>query len=449
MANRDKAILIRGSIGKTISKLTLQMWIGILGMQVFNLVDTFFVGQLGAKQLAAMGFTFPVVLVVNSIALGLGIGASAVISRAIGKGDQYEMQRLTTDSLFLSFVIVTAFVIGGLFTIGPLFRTLGAEPEILKLINSYMRIWYIGMPFVVIPMVGNNAIRATGDTKTPSIIMITAVFINLTLDPLLIFGFGPFPRMELAGAATATVFSRATTFVMALWILYHRERMITLKIPGLSKIFASWKRILYIGLPAAGTNLITPVSTGVITRLVAAYGAAAVAGFGVAARIEMFSLSIIGSLSSVITPFVGQNWGAGKGRRIKEGIKFGYKFSLLWGLAVFLLFIFASRPIAMIFNKNITVIQTTSQYMEIVSMSYGILGILMLSASAFNALNKPLYAATLMILRMFVLYIPLAIAGSFLFKIKGIFIAGALSNFLSGIIAIFWLRKNLHRFSSS
>ena len=245
MANRDKAILIRGSIGKTISKLTLQMWIGILGMQVFNLVDTFFVGQLGAKQLAAMGFTFPVVLVVNSIALGLGIGASAVISRAIGKGDQYEMQRLTTDSLFLSFVIVTAFVIGGLFTIGPLFRALGAKPEILKLINSYMRIWYIGMPFVVIPMVGNNAIRATGDTKTPSIIMITAVFINLTLDPLLIFGFGPFPRLELAGAATATVFSRATTFIMALWILHHRERMITLHIPRLEEIFASWKRILY------------------------------------------------------------------------------------------------------------------------------------------------------------------------------------------------------------
>jgi len=448
MANRDKAILIRGSIGKTISKLTLQMWIGILGMQVFNLVDTFFVGQLGAKQLAAMGFTFPVVLVVNSIALGLGIGASAVISRAIGKGDQHEMQRLTTDSLFLSFVIVTVFVIGGLFTIGPLFRALGAKPEILKLINSYMRIWYIGMPFVVIPMVGNNAIRATGDTKTPSIIMIAAVFINLTLDPLLIFGFGPFPRMELAGAATATVFSRATTFIMALWILYHRERMITLNIPRLEEIFASWKRILYIGLPAAGTNLITPVSIGVITRLVATYGAAAVAGFGVAARIEMFSLSIIGSLSSVITPFVGQNWGAGKGRRIKEGIKFGYIFSLLWGVAVFLLFIFASRPIAMIFNKNITVVQTTSLYMKIVSISYGLLGILMLSASAFNALNKPLYAATLMILRMFVLYIPLAIAGSFLFKINGIFGAAALSNFLSGIIAIFWLRKNLYRFSS-
>jgi len=213
------------------------MFIGILAMQIFNLVDTFFVGQLGARQLAAMGFTFPVVLVINSIALGLGIGASSVISRAIGEGNQAKVRRFTTDALSLSVMIVTLFVVTGLFTIEPLFRSLGASGDVLQYIKSYMKIWYLGMPFVVIPMVGNNAIRATGDTKTPSFVMVSAVLINIILDPLLIFGYGPFPRWELAGAALATVISRGITMVLSLWILYHRERMLTFAIPKLKEEF--------------------------------------------------------------------------------------------------------------------------------------------------------------------------------------------------------------------
>jgi len=443
MALKDKAILTKGNIPKTLTKLSLQMWVGILGMSMFNLVDTFFIGHLGAKELAAMGFIFPVVFIIQSIALGLGIGAAAVISRAIGEGDHSKMKRLTTDSLFLSFIIVTVFVIAGSLTIEPLFRMLGAKPEIVKLIESYMRIWYIGVPFVVIPMVGNNAIRATGDTKTPSIIMLTAVCVNTILDPLLIFGIGPFPRMEMAGAAIATVFSRSVTFSMALWVLTKRERMITLKMPNVKEIFASWKRVLYISLPAAGTNLITPLTAAVITRLIASYGVVTVAGFGVALRIEMFSLSIIGALSSVLTPFVGQNWGAKKITRIAKGINFGYIFSLLWGILIFSVFICFSKNIATLFNNNPLVISTTARYMIIASVSYGFLGIVMLSASAFNALNKPFNAASLMILRMFVLYVPLAFLGSFYFGINGIFSAAAAANTFGAILGFLWLKKTL------
>ncbi len=127
------------------------------------------------------------------------------------------------------------------------------------------------MPFVVVPMVGNNAIRATGDTKTPSLIMVLAILINLSLDPLLIFGIGPFPRLELEGAAIATVIARATTFTVSLLVLTKREKMITLARTKLSEIAASWKKILFIGLPAAGTMI--------ITRMISDYGTAIVAGF--------------------------------------------------------------------------------------------------------------------------------------------------------------------------
>lgn len=193
MANTNRAILTEEPVGKTLTKLTWPMVIGILGMVTFNLADTFFVGRLGTLELAALSFTFPVVMVVSSLALGLGIGTSSVVSRAIGEGDEAKVKRLTTDSIILSFLVVGVFVVVGRLTIEPVFRMLGATPDILPLVKQYMQIWYPGMIFVVVPMVGNSAIRATGDTKTPSAIMLIAVTVNFIFDPLFIFGIGPFP----------------------------------------------------------------------------------------------------------------------------------------------------------------------------------------------------------------------------------------------------------------
>jgi len=164
----DKAHLTGGPVVRTLLRLTWPMVAGIIGMVLFNLVDTFYVGRLGTLELAALSYTFPVVLVVASLAMGLGIGTAAVLSRAIGEGDHHKVQRFATDGLLLSALIVTSVAVAGVVTIEPLFRQLGADEAIIPLVKQYMRIWYVGVPFVIIPMVGNNAIRATGDTKTPA-----------------------------------------------------------------------------------------------------------------------------------------------------------------------------------------------------------------------------------------------------------------------------------------
>ncbi len=420
------------------------MIVGIMGLVAFNLVDTFFVGRLGTVQLAAISFTFPVVFVIGSIALGLGVGVSSVVSRAIGEGDFHKVQRLTTDALVLAMVIAVTLVGVGLLTIDPLFRLLGASPGILPYIKQYMTIWYPGVAFVIIPMVGNSAIRATGDMKTPAVIMVALVVVNLVLDPLLIFGIGPFPRWELQGAAVATVFARAVVMVLSLWVLIKREKMIVFVPPRLRVVIESWKKILYIGLPAAGTNLIIPVSMGVITRLVSSYGPGAVAGLGVATRLEAFSLTVIMALGSVLAPFVGQNWGAKKIDRVKLAVKYAQRFALVWGSGVFLVFLFFAGPVAGLFNDNPVVISTIVSYVLIVPVTYGLLGVLMLSGSTFNALNKPMPSAALSMFRMVVLYIPLAYVGSHLWGLKGIFGAASAANIVAGTAAYFWLKKTLN-----
>ncbi|MCK5050789.1 MAG: MATE family efflux transporter [Candidatus Cloacimonetes bacterium] len=443
--NRSTAKLIEGPIGKTLTKMTIAMTFGLMGMVAFNLVDTFFVGKLGTDQLAALSFTFPVVLVVSSIALGLGFGASAVISRAIGEGDHHKVQRLTTDSLLLSVIIVICFVIIGLFTIEPLFKALGATSKIIPYIKTYMRIWYFGMPFVVVPMVGNNAIRATGDAKTPSIIMLIAVCVNTVLDPLLIFGIGPFPELGIKGAAIATVISRFTTFSVALWVLTKREKMISFDIPKISEILSSWKQVLFIGVPIAGARIIIPITIGIITRIVSSYGIKAVAGFGVASRIEFFSLAVIHALASVFGPFIGQNLGAKKYDRVHTAISISHRFTILWEIAIFIILILLRNHIAGIFNKDPQVISTIALYLAIVPLSYTMQGIFVLSTTALNVMHKPLQAASLTIIQMFLLCIPLALLGSHLFGLTGIFAAIALSYVVSGIISRFVLLRYFKR----
>jgi putative MATE family efflux protein len=443
MKYANKAVLVEGPIGKILFKLTLPMIFGILGMVAFNLVDTFFVGQLGAIELAALSFTFPVVLVISSLAMGLGMGVAAVVSRAIGEGDSRRVRELTTDSLILALLVVAVFITLGLLTLEPIFRLVGANSETLPLIKQYMKIWYPGMIFVVIPMVGNNAIRGIGDTKTPSAIMLVAVMINCILDPLLIFGVGPFPRLELAGAAIATVIARASTLVVSLYVLVHREKMLAFSRRALKSVRRSWKSILYIGLPAAGTRIVIPLVLGAITRLVASYGPEAVAGFGVASRIEIFALAVIWALASVIGPFSGQNWGAGKLDRVKTGIKKCERFSMAWGLSMFAFLAVAAKPIASLFNDNPIVIKTIVMYIRIVPVVFGLEGILILLAAALYVLHKPYHATGLVVVQMVVLYIPLAHVGSIWIGLPGIFIAAAVAYGASGTLAHFLTKSVL------
>jgi len=420
-----------------------QMLVGILGMIAFSLVDTYFVGQLGPDELAAMGYVLPVAMVVMGLSFGLGTGVATVVAMAMGQGDRYRVQRLTTDALSLALVIVAALIVTGLMTMEPIFLVLGAGPEVLPLVVEYMQIWYSGMIFVVIPMVGNNAMRALGDTRTPALIMTTAVLVNLVLDPLLIFGLGPFPRLELAGAAIATVMARGTTLVVAVWALHRKHRMLTFRIPSWREGAASWRAILYVGLPNAATNLVLPVGAGIITRLVSVHGDDAVAAFGVASRIDMFALTPIMALSAVLGPFVGQNRGAGNPARLREGVSLSLRFAALWGAGAMVALSLPARPLAGLFNDDREVIEHLTLYLHLVPLSYGLRGMVGMARTAMNALNRPLPGSAVTLAQMFLFLVPLSWLGSVHFGLAGLFAAPAVASVLTAVLGLAWLRRVL------
>ena len=316
----EKALLTEGPVGKRLVTMTVPVLLGITTMMGQALIDAWFLGRVGDRALAAHAFSFPILLIVSSVAIGLGAGTSSVVARAIGSNDYRRARRLTTDSLLLSFLITVAVSLLGVVTIAPLFRLLGAPDDMIPMIRSFMIILYAGVPFVVVGMVGLASMRATGDTRLPSKLMIFGSILNVALDPILIFGLGPIPGFGLNGAAMAALLARGTIFVGAVVLLRGRLNMISFSMPHADELKKSWKDILHVGLPAAGTNAIVPIGAAIVTAMIARYGPDAVAGFGVASRIESMTLVVYYAMSAIIGPFVGQNFSAGKDERIVRAL---------------------------------------------------------------------------------------------------------------------------------
>lgn len=420
--------------------------LGMISMVAFNLIDTYFVGKLGKNELAALSFTFPVIMVIFSIIQGLGIGATALISKSIGMNDRKKAARETTDAVFLTLILTGIFVIIGLFTIEPTMKLLGADGKTAEMAGQYMRIWYFALFFVSVPFVGNSAIRSTGDAQTPTYIMLFAVGVNAILDPILIFGYMGFPAMGLEGAAIATAISRGLTMILSFYVLIKREKLITFDIPSKEVLTGCWKSILFVAVPSGLARLVVPLATGVITALLASYGEYAVAAFGVGSRIEFLAGSLVFALAASIGPFVGQNLGKGRMDRVIEGVKISNRFSFVWGLFAWAVLATLSYPIAAIFNSNEQVIETVQLFLWIVPAGFGLQGILSVINSNLNTINKPLHASVIIVIQMLVLGLPAMYLGKYFGGITGIFIGLAITYILGGLISLAVNKKIMSAF---
>jgi putative MATE family efflux protein len=436
-------MLTEGPVGSHLIHMTVPVLFGITTMMAQSLIDTWFIGRVGDAELAAFSFGFPILMIVTSVAIGLGAGTSSVVARAIGASDHERARRLSTDSLILSFFITVVIAAIGISTIGPLFRLLGAPDDLMPLIRGFMIILYSGVPFVVVGMVGMASMRATGDTRLPSALMILASILNVILDPILIFGVGPIPAMGLNGAAMAALIARASIFVGTLYLMRHRMDMVSFKKPDPVAMRSSWRDILHVGIPAAGTNVIVPVGAAVITAMIARFGTDAVAGFGVASRLESTMLVMYYALSAIIGPFVGQNFSKGNEKRILRALWLCTAFCLLSGLVIAALLAAMSGVLPGLFSDSDSVQVVTSTFLWLVPISYGTYGMVMVMNASFNGLGRPMPGVVISVCRIVVLYVPIALIGMQLFGVPGIFGAYAIANIVSGVGAYIWARRTV------
>ncbi len=432
-----------GPVGGQLSRMALPMVWGLLATMSFNAVDTFFVAQLGSQALAAMSFTFPVVMVVTSMAIGLGAGTSSVMARRLGLQDIVGSQQLAGDTLLLSLLLSLLVMALGWLTVEPLFLLLGAEPHLLPLIRQYMDVWYLNTPFVLMPMVMSAMMRATGNNNFAGNLMLVSALANVVLDPILIFGWGPVPRLEIAGAAWATVIVRSLTVLVSFYLVTRHLHLMSRPSRHWQGLKASWKAVMHIGLPAMGTNMIIPLAGAVTVALVAVHGVDAVAGFGVAMRIEPVVLIAFYAISGVVGPFLGQNMASQHQHRQNQLLQVLLRFCLLFGLVLALLLWLCGETVAGWFSDSSGVIAVAVAYLTIVPLSYGCYGLVMSVNASFNGLGYPLPAMLISFLRVLGLYLPLAFIGQWGWGLQGLFAASALANVGTALVGCLWLRRYL------
>ncbi|MHC4562692.1 MAG: MATE family efflux transporter [Planctomycetota bacterium] len=445
MANneRNNAALVTGPVGWTLAKMAGPMLIGFLSMTLYFLADRYFIKHLGAEAQAAMQYISPAIMVIFSVTFGLSTGVSAVVSRAIGEGDMQRVRELTAHSLILVVSLVAVLCTVGLLTMDPVFRAVGADEASLPMVKAYMRIWYVGMVFVVIPIVGNTVIRATGDTVIPSMIMLLGAGLNALLDPFFIRGLWFFPEMGMAGAAMATVVGRAVTMTLSLLILRYRVRLLGWVALHAAALWRSWRLVLFIGVPSSVTQLLTALTIGLLTRMVSdRFGVAVVAGIGNGHAITSFPMMAMAAFLVSVVPFIGQNAGAGQWPRVRRSLWLGQRLSIVWGLASFVALAVLARPLAEVFSAE-GVAEPTVMFLRIVPMGMALQGLHLLTSSSLNALHRPMLSTCINVSRTG-LVLALAWTGSHLWAVYGLFGGIVAADVLVGIVAGGWIWRIVH-----
>lgn len=427
--------ILNDPIQPVLIRMMVPMIIGIFFSFLFTAVDTWFISLLGTTELAAISFAAPVIFLVLSAVIGISVALGILVGKVIGQGNIEKAARITSDSLLFGLVFTLIVSTIGYMTIDPLFRALGATDNTLPYIHEYMDIWFLYTALLVIPMLANSALRATGDTLWASIIMMAGGLINVALDPILIFGAGPIEGMGISGAAYATVISWLFTFVLGMLVLGVREKLIVFSLPPLSSLLENWRNMMKLGIPIALANAMLPITIAILTALMASHGEFAVAAFGAGGRVESFAVLIPMAATAALSPFIAQNVGAENYQRAHQAFVITLKMMFKVMLVAWLvLFVFAG-PLAGIFSDDEQVLSVSKSYLQIMPIGAIMYGMFMIFNTAFNAHYKSNLTLLSSVARLAIFIVPCAWVGNQLYGIIGLYIGCIVGNAMSIVLA--------------
>ena len=429
-----------GPIGKTMLKTGFAMLAGTIAMSGYNIVDTYFVGNLEGKiPLAAMGFTFPVIMLIVCIFRGLSVGVMTMTAQSIGRKRKDKAALITSSGLILIILFSLITTIAGVLTGKWVFGLMGAKGETLTQTIGYMDIWYYGCVTAFLCMAKNDLLIASGDSKMASFLMMAGLVLNTILDPIFIFGWGPIPRMEIKGAALATVIAQGCAAIVGSYVLY-RKGFIEFKPIPFRKLKESWKIIIKFAVPSSLGMLMMPVGAFVITWIIAQFGDAAVAATAAASRMEMVAFVFPMALGMSLMPMVGQNFGAKLYTRIQECRYFSMYFALIFLFVMAIIYFFAARYMVKFFSTDEEVREIMVICLHIIPWGFGMVEVHRYSGFFFTGCGHPTVAAIINGLRV-VLMIPLTFLALKLKSLEGIFWARLASDIISGGLGMYLTRK--------
>ncbi|QFI37452.1 MATE family efflux transporter [Moritella marina ATCC 15381] len=430
------------ALARQLFKMTWPMLFGVLSLMSFQLVDSAFIGQLGILPLAAQGFTLPIQMIIIGIQVGLGIATTAVISRALGAEQTQYAKQLGGLVLMIGGVGV-AVICALLWLIRePILILLSAPDSVYSVIEGYWPVWLVSAWVGALLYFYYSICRANGNTMLPGTMMMVTSVINLVLDPIFIFTFD----LGINGAALATIIAFgigvlyvAPKVTQKHWVCFDWSHL---------DVSASVRSLGNIMGPAMTSQLLPPLSSMLATKLLASYGAAAVAAWALGSRFEFFSIVAVLALTMSMPPMVGRLLGQNKIAEIRQLVSIACKFILGFQFVIAIITFFISTELAGLMTSESNVASILNSHLLIVPVSLGPLGICMLMVSVSNALARSYVALTISALRLFAFFLPCLWIGSQVADIQGLFVGVLVGNILAGLTAWLMYQKIIKQFVS-
>ena len=423
--------------------LALPMILEMMMESSFAIVDLFFVAQLGEYAIATVGLTESVIVLTYALGFGLSMAATALVSRRFGEKNYKDAGAATFQLLLVgTFISIVLGVLGWLYA-AELLRLMGADEKLIESGSNYARIVFAGNTAILLLFLCNGAFRGAGQAHHAMRSLMIANGLNIVLDPLLIFGIGSWEGFGLDGAAIATTFGRSMGVVYQLYHLFSSKHKLKILRENMALSWETIKKILELSLGGMGQSLIDSLSWVALTRMIAEFGSAALAGYTIAFRILIFTILPSWGLSGAAATLVGQNLGAQKQRRAELAVWLTVRYNVIFMASVTVIYLIFSKQLVGLFTSIPLVKDVAAQGLWIISLGYVFFAIGMVLTQAFNGAGDTKTPAWINALVLLGLEIPLAYLLAFPLGLSyvGIFIAIAFCHSLHALVSLYFFKK--------
>ena len=436
-------------VGSLLWKMSLPSITAMLVMAFYNFVDIFWLSRLGPQTIAAVTVAFPIQMLFGGFGVGTGVGAGSFAARRFGADDAEAANRTAGQIVFLSISISAVIIVPGLIFHDAILRLFGATDEILPLSREYFIVYLFTIPFLVFMISAGNLFRAEGNPNYSMYALSTAALLGAVLDPLLIFGLGPFPGLGIGGAAWAAGISQFATCLLSLRLFRTPASSYRIRREHLAPDLPVIRAIYRVGVPSMVMNFVISLVLTFYNHILGSYGPAAVATLGIIFRVQGLIIWILVGISHGVMPLVGFHFGARLYRRLIDTVNTAVKYAgILTVASCAFLQVFAD-PLIGIFTQDPAVVAIAVPALRIFALSLPFAGANFTWISMFNGLGKGVVSMSLMLLRDVLLLIPLLILFSMQFGLAGIWAAQPAANACLFLGALYLAKREFQSFPAS
>ena len=436
--NAENELRARMKVSKAVATMAIPSVISSLVTVVYNMADTFFVGQTGDPlQVAAVSLTNPIFILFMAFANMFGMGGSAVASMALGEQNQKRMKQV---SAFITYASLAVGILFALVLVGfmqPILSIFGANEETYALARGYVFHISYGAPFIIWSAAASFVVRSEGASKEAMIGSMIGTIANIVLDPVLISGF----HLGAAGAAVATTLGNILASLYYLWYFVKKSNNFSIGIRNFTCRYGIFSGICSCGLPTAIFSTLMSVSTIVLNQILVAYGNAPVAAIGIVFKANMFITFLQMGLANGVQPLLGYNFGSGDKKRFQDIAAYTKKCCIVIGILATLLFFVFRRQIIGLFIQDEEVIMYGVRMLIAYMLSGPVIGILFMNMNCMQSVGKAFWATILSVLRQGVLLIPLLFLLNALGGLTGVIYGQALTDYIAVILSVLMWRK--------